>query len=193
MMEAAIDNLPDDPEDPESHLWQAAVRDVKPIRRLPSSRKAGSAPARKIPAGPVIRETVMLPGLDKKAGFKAKKQGHDVDARTLDKFRRGQMPIQARMDLHGMTQDKAHKVLNKFIKSSYDQGCRCVLIVTGKGESTRTDDADWWVAPRGVLRDMVPIWLGQEPLAPMVLQTSVAQIKDGGAGALYVLLRRQRL
>ena len=88
------------------------------------------------------------------------------------------------MDLHGMTQDQAHRALNAFIDASSHAGRRCVLVITGKGG--RGDGSV------GVLREQVPRWLNQAPLRPLVLAFSYATPKDGGEGALYVLLKRKR-
>ena len=94
------------------------------------------------------------------------------------RFIRGQIPIEARLDLHGMTQDKAHARLNQFIVSSYNKGFRKVIVVTGKG--------------LGILQTAVPKWLNDNDLRAYILSFSYAQPQDGGDGALYVLLRRNR-
>jgi DNA-nicking Smr family endonuclease len=101
-----------------------------------------------------------------------------VDRRTAMRLHRGQMEIQARLDLHGRTQDDAYRALCSFIDGAHGAGRRSVLIITGKGQ--------------GVLKNAVPRWLNQPPLRGRILSFSYAQQKDGGAGALYVLLRRDR-
>jgi len=92
------------------------------------------------------------------------------------------MPIEARLDLHGMTQDEAHRALDRFIPAMREDGRRAVLIITGKG--TREGG--------GVLRQAVPRWLDEARLRPHVLAIEEARPQHGGAGALYVLLRRKR-
>lgn len=104
-----------------------------------------------------------------------------VDRRTADRFRRGRMTIDGRIDLHGMTQEQAHIALHHFIESRYAVGARSVLVITGKG-----------ARGEGVLRRAVPRWLNDARLRPLILSFSYAQIPDGGDGALYVLLRRHR-
>lgn len=104
-----------------------------------------------------------------------------VDRRTADRFRRGKMAVDGRIDLHGMTQEQAHGALHHFIESRYATGARCVLVITGKG-----------ARGEGILRRAVPRWLNDARLRPLILSFSHAQIPDGGEGALYVLLRRQR-
>ncbi|MFT6581699.1 MAG: DNA-nicking Smr family endonuclease [Alphaproteobacteria bacterium] len=101
-----------------------------------------------------------------------------VDRRTAMRLHRGQMEIQARLDLHGRTQDDAFRALCSFIDGAHGAGRRSVLIITGKGQ--------------GILKNAVPRWLNQPPLRARILSFSYAQQKDGGAGALYVLLRRDR-
>lgn len=101
-----------------------------------------------------------------------------VDRRTTDRLRRGRMAIEGRLDLHGHSQESAHRALNAFIHAAHDQGKRCVLVVTGKG--------------KGILQSGVPRWLNEPDLRRKVLSIEYAQQKDGGTGALYVLLRRHR-
>lgn len=101
-----------------------------------------------------------------------------IDRRTNDRLRRGKMEIEGRLDLHGHSQESGHRALNSFIHTSHDQGKRCVLVVTGKG--------------KGILQSAVPRWLNEPGLRHKVLSIEYAQQKDGGTGALYVLLRRHR-
>ncbi len=92
------------------------------------------------------------------------------------------MPIDGRLDLHGMTQDAAHRALVSFLGEAQGAAKRCVIVITGKGLG-----ADGSV---GVLREAVPRWLNEPELRGRILTFSHAQPKDGGTGALYVLLRR---
>ncbi len=101
-----------------------------------------------------------------------------IDGSTQRRLFRGEVPIDLRLDLHGMTAARAHKQLIQFIVSSANDGCRCVLVITGKGS--------------GVLNGHVPNWLKQLPLSLHVLALAEARPKDGGGGAFYVLLRRKR-
>lgn len=104
-----------------------------------------------------------------------------MDRRTAERFRRGQMAIEARVDLHGQTREAALRQLSRFLRQSSAAGRRCVLVITGKG-----------TGGTGVLRREFPIWLEAADLRPLVLGIAPAQAKDGGSGAFYVLLRRQR-
>ncbi|MDC1381966.1 Smr/MutS family protein [Candidatus Puniceispirillum sp.] len=101
-----------------------------------------------------------------------------IDGGTQKRLFRGEVLVDRRIDLHGLTTVNAESKLKQFIEiASYD-GCRCVLVITGKGA--------------GVLQRHVPNWLKKPPLAPHVLALAEARPKDGGGGALYVLLRRKR-
>ncbi len=107
----------------------------------------------------------------------------DVDGRTLDRLKRGQLRPQARLDLHGMTQDEAHRALIEFISDTQAAGKRCVIIITGRGRISEGG---------GVLRNQTPNWLNTPAVRSRVLAFATAQPRDGGSGALYVLLRRLR-
>lgn len=106
-----------------------------------------------------------------------------VDRRTVERMRRGKLPIDARLDLHGSYQDAAQADLNAFISSCAATGCRTVLVITGKG-SVREGG--------GVLRRRLPDWLNQPACRPHVLAFATARPEHGGSGAFYVLLRRGR-
>lgn len=111
-----------------------------------------------------------------------------VDKRTAQRMRRGQLAIEARIDLHGMTEADAHGALSAFLSGAQAAGRRCVLVVTGKGARGGEGDG----RGTGVLRRNVPRWLNQAPNRARVLAFSHAQPRDGGEGALYVLLKRRR-
>ncbi len=111
-----------------------------------------------------------------------------MDARAYVRMRRGRLVPEARMDLHGMTVAEAHSALIAFVMRAHGAGLRLVLVITGKGKSG-PDLAGG--APRGgVLRHQVPHWLQLPPLGSRVLQVAEAHISHGGAGAIYVYLRR---
>ncbi len=108
-----------------------------------------------------------------------------VDKRTNQRLIRGKLPIEGRLDLHGHTRETAHRALEAFINGSFSAGKRCVIVITGKGLRLETGDI-------GVLRQAVPQWLNGPALRSKVLAYSHATPKDGGEGALYVLLKRKR-
>jgi DNA-nicking Smr family endonuclease len=110
-----------------------------------------------------------------------------TDGRTGERLRRGRMPIEARLDLHGMSQPQAHAALLAFVERGYAEGRRCLLVITGKGGGKLAD-----AQPYGILRRVVPEWLNTPGLRPKLLAVTTAQPQHGGDGALYVLLKRRK-
>lgn len=106
-----------------------------------------------------------------------------LDRRTAERLRRGALAIDGRLDLHGMTQEEAHRALDAFLARAAQAGKRCVLVITGKGGRSLGD---------GVLRAAVPRWLNEAPNRGRLLAFAPAQPQHGGAGALYLLLKRRR-
>jgi DNA-nicking Smr family endonuclease len=94
---------------------------------------------------------------------------------------RGQIRPEAALDLHGHTLAKAHAALHRFIARMQGHGAHCVIVITGRGAQDGP-----------TLRAEVPRWLNEPALRKLILGFSEAQPQDGGAGALYVLLRRAR-
>lgn len=120
-----------------------------------------------------------------------------LDHRLAERLRRGRLPIEGRLDLHGLTQAEAHLRLDAFLAGAHRSGKRCVLVITGKGtaraESASASGARFALPEgRGVLRQLVPRWLGEGANARRVLAVFPAQPRHGGEGALYVYLRRPR-
>jgi DNA-nicking Smr family endonuclease len=113
-----------------------------------------------------------------------------LDKRTHDRLRRGKKAPEARIDLHGMTAAQAHGALRGFIRSSHARGLRLVLVITGKGNTTR-EEIGIMPTRNGVLRHALPQWLGAPDMHPMILQISAAHRRHGGGGAYYVYLRKR--
>jgi len=162
--------------DDDSAVWRSVTADVKPLRGR-NRPKAATPPA---PAPGVKPPTVSTVPAPARKPPEPLKLGHaaGVDKRTAERLRRGQMSIEARLDLHGHTRESAHRALSGFLAAAWESGRRTVLIVTGKGQ--------------GILKDAVPRWLNESPNRGRILLVAQAQPKDGGGGALYVLLRRRR-
>ena len=158
-------------------LWQEAVRDVRPLH---DSRAAisGAPRRRKEAVSARVEESIAtpprMPPLDHFAG---------IDRANAERLKRGLHKIEARLDLHGMTQTDAHRALSAFIAKSHDAGRRCVLVITGRGLGQREP---------GVLKSSVPRWLEEPELRRQILAIAQAQPHHGGAGASYLLLRRRR-
>jgi len=113
-----------------------------------------------------------------------------MDRKAFTRMKRGKLRPEGRIDLHGMTLDKAQPALVRFILSAQASGKRLVLVITGKGKPA--DRPGPIPVPYGVIKHQVPQWLAMPPLAQAVLQINPAHISHGGAGALYVYLRRGR-
>ena len=193
--------------DEEAALWQRVARDVEPLAQHADppeddatgeaappppppeddatgeaappppppavARKArkGAAPA----AAPLPpRPSPALPRLDPVAPA-------GLDRRTARRLKRGQLAVEARLDLHGKTQDQAHDALRRFIRESRMARRRCVQIITGKGSVASGEG--------GVLRRMTPRWLNEPGLRRHIVAIANAPASGGGAGALYVLLK----
>jgi DNA-nicking Smr family endonuclease len=100
----------------------------------------------------------------------------------------GRVPVEAVLDLHGMTQAQAHVALHRFLVGAQRQGSRLVMVVTGKGARERGRRVD--AAEPGVLRRAVPFWLRDGTMRAIVIGFEEAAHGHGGTGALYVRLRR---
>ena len=105
-----------------------------------------------------------------------------LDRNLMRSLRRGDFALQGRLDLHGMTQAQAKEAVDRFLSDSRRSGKRCVLIVHGRGLNSQDQIP--------VLKQQVKGWLSQKRLGSMVLAFATARPQDGGAGAVYVLLRR---
>lgn len=115
-----------------------------------------------------------------------------VDRRTAQRLARGQMPIEGRIDLHGMTQAKARRALERFLADAEGAGRRCVLVITGKGAERDSGESAMPDRDTGVLRRSLPRWLALPGLRERVVAYCPAIPRHGGAGAFYILLRRRR-
>lgn len=110
-----------------------------------------------------------------------------MDQKLRRKIARGRISIDATLDLHGMRQHEAHSALIHFVSTAFYRGDRNILVITGKGVK-RTGYAEF--EQKGVLRHLVPAWLKEPALVHMVAGTDGAAQHHGGAGALYVRLKR---
>jgi DNA-nicking Smr family endonuclease len=99
--------------------------------------------------------------------------------------------IDGRIDLHGMRQSEAYPALRRFLFACAVRGDRNVLVITGKGTRAEMERMrDFTAEQRGVLRRLVPLWLGEPELRGMVISYTTAGPRHGGDGALYVRLRK---
>jgi DNA-nicking Smr family endonuclease len=161
-------------------LWSLVTRTAKPLKGKLSVTPVEPEPVEK--REPPKQPSVQLPAAPA-AKPKVQHVSHSLDDQTLDKLSKGRLPIEGRVDLHGMTQDEAYSLLYSFLHRAHAGGVRYVLIITGKGSSSGGD---------GVLRRSVPAWLSTPAFRLIVSSHDHAARHHGGSGALYVRLRRTR-
>jgi DNA-nicking Smr family endonuclease len=176
----------------EERLWSLVARTVRPLRtgghvqkpaietpRKPGVRDAPRPMKGKAPVGP----NVATPGQRPPTGPALS----PIMRKEKQKLARGHAAIDARIDLHGMTQTEAHAALRSLLHSSQAKGAKFVLVITGKGAPSA------WRGDRGVLRRQVPMWLALPEFRRYVLGFDVADTGHGGEGALYVRLRKAKV
>ena len=162
-------------------LWSLVARTATPLKgKAPAANPvpevsvpaeapapvAAPSPIPLVPATPVKRPPSLI-----------------LDAPTHGKIARGRLPIEGRVDLHGLFQDEAYALLLSFLRRAYAGGARHVLVITGKGSSSGGE---------GILRRSVPAWLATAQFREFVSGYDHAARGHGGAGALYIRLKRNR-
>lgn len=156
----------------EQKIWSMVAATVHPLpgrsSPKPSRPQTLDAPAR------------IEPKRAEEARQRLREALEGIEPNRRHRIAREREEIGARIDLHGMTQDRARAALEAFVLRAFDDGWRAVLVITGKG-----------VQGDGVLRKRVPDWLGAPHLAHVVAGLSEAARHHGGAGALYVALKRK--
>lgn len=184
----------------EKALWNKVTRDVRAL--APDTEGAADAPAPEPAPGPpapakrVRRAAQAAPAPPPPPRAKLKplppspfKSG---DPALDRKARRGRMPPERTLDLHGLTQRSARARLISFLKSASADGLRCVLVITGKGPPDgAAHDPNTEQSPRGVLRLRFIEWIGEDGLRALVTRVAQAAQGDGGRGAFYVFLKRR--
>ncbi len=177
----------------ELELWRHVAKTVQPLRPdkpkvNPRKHAAETAPAAPPPPGKLKKAKAPLPPPAAAPAPPPNQPhhlthglSHGIDRRQAERFRKGKLAIEGKIDLHGRTQQVAHDDLLGFLRRARDHGKRCVLVVTGKGMTS---------SKAGVLRQAVPRWLNEPAFRPLVLAFDYAEPQHGGEGALYVLLKR---
>ena len=174
-------------------LFLHAVADVTPLEARARERVASPAPA--TPGRPVTHpDAEALAELCELVNGSAPfdiTNGDDyiegvavgVDPRLVRRLRAGEFVYQAHLDLHGLVSEEARRAVESFLTQAYQSGKRCVLIIHGRGHNSKDQIP--------VLKSRLTVWLARGQWARRVLAFTSARACDGGAGALYVLLRRQ--
>jgi len=170
----------------ERELWESVAKQTKPLRKKPRGTHAQAPP---IEAKPAPTRSAAVPK-SQPAAKPAKAARPDpplapLGRRERSQLSRGTKDIDARLDLHGMTQDRAHRTLFAFLQRANSNGLTFVLVITGKGRASGAE------SERGVLRRQVPQWLSLPEFRSLVVGYEEAHIGHGGEGALYVRVRRR--
>jgi DNA-nicking Smr family endonuclease len=162
-------------------LWSTVTRSIAPLRNseplADEEPEAGGSAAP--PAARPIRP-LAAPAREAEPPMLA-----PLGRRARTRITRGREAIDARLDLHGLTQSEAHARLLHFLRSAASRGARLVLVITGKGARGEEE--------RGVLKRQVPQWLRLPEFRSLVIGYEDAHAADGGEGALYVRLRRSKV
>jgi DNA-nicking Smr family endonuclease len=157
-----LDAEPDDPPAvPSVASAQAAQGKARPAKPPPMPPKSAPQPPAMLPLAPLVR-------------------------REKQRLARGTADIDARIDLHGMTQAEAHGALARFLRRAQGDGAKFALVITGKGARGAEH------GERGVLRRQVPLWLKLPEFRDLVIGFENAHAAHGGDGAFYVRVRRGR-
>ena len=177
----------------EEELWSVAVDGARPLPDRSARVKPGPQPLSVVPArlDPELEAYDELRALvTGEVAFDIKDSdefieghAHGLDTHVVRKLRRGEFAVQAHLDLHGLLKDEAKAELDGFLTRSRQQGKRCVLVVHGRGLHSKDQ------VP--VLKEALKRWMASERFARHVLAFATARPHDGGAGAVYVLLKRQ--
>ena len=214
-------DAPDEGDDGE-RLWQKLAAGVKPLGETKHKRHASPSPLERevsrakrgterglaadtplahTPSAGAAPRHLPLKGGGKPSGPPPLVPGQlaGLDRRSGERLRKGQMPVEAKLDLHGMTQQAAHGAVARFVELQHAAGARCVLIVTGKGgkatdpfQPKAVPDRFTFSGGRGVLKEALPRWLNEPRLRAHIIAVQPASRTHGGEGAVYVLLKRKR-
>lgn len=203
-------------------LWNKVVAGAKPLPGSPApetdtavgrvispdlapDKASGAEPPVDLPLAPLPRFTPPASRGNARGGkgsvsFELADQaprhvGHPepgLDRRTAQRLRKGERAPDARIDLHGMTADRAHRALDRFMDQAVAQGLRCVLVITGKGGRSAPEDAFFMRPDQGVLRQAAPRWITSGRHRSRIVGIYQAHQRHGGGGAFYVYLKRSR-
>ncbi len=154
----------------ERQVWKKVARTVSPRRK-----EKGKGSAKPLPSREDFANMLRLPPETKEA---PRNISGSLDENRDKKTRRGLVNIDAKIDLHDLTQDKAKAALQKAVMRASNRNHKCLLVVTGKG-----------VRLNGVLRRNFTGWLNDPVIRPLIANYAQAHIKHGGTGAWYVFLK----
>lgn len=173
-------------------LWAYAMRDV-------TSLTPSKPVSKEILPTKLVKKTAQKPQKQKERNTlsaqstvpKQTRHDYQIHKKDIQKLKTRKTPIDARLDLHGMSRNGAYDSLKNFIINAYKRNLKCVLIITGKGNA-KHGNVPLLEQTHGILKMSVPQWLAEPEFHPYILSYSWAKPKDGGEGALYVILRRNK-
>lgn len=170
--------------DQDDALWQAVSSSVRPLKskKVPAAFKAKHVSIEK-----KLTVAVERPSQDPDIDYSTLEELsagdiHHMDKNTAQRFRNGEMEIEAVLDLHGYTLERGEQALRRFILTQSKRNARCLLVITGKGG----------IFGRGIIKAELPLWLNLPEIRSLILSYVPAKPKDGGEGAFYILLKRNR-
>jgi DNA-nicking Smr family endonuclease len=165
-------------------LWSTVTRSIAPLREGVGEPDIETEPAAAEKPRPAARKPKPIAMPAPPPAKPAPPSLTPLGRRMRQRVARGKEAIDARLDLHGLTQSEAHAALLHFLRKASAREARLVLVITGKG--ARGD------GERGVLKRRVPHWLALPEFRSFVIGYEDAHVAHGGEGALYVRLRRMR-
>lgn len=167
-------------------LWESVAKQTRPLRNKPRLKAQAIATTldpslipKPAPSSPQVASS-------KRSSIPGPPPLAPLPRRERSQLSRGKKQIDARLDLHGMTQTRAHRELSSFLHRSHSAGFTFVLVITGKGKIGAESE-------RGILRRQVPQWLALPEFRALVVGFEQAHIGHGGEGALYIRIRRARI
>jgi DNA-nicking Smr family endonuclease len=174
----------------EEELFTRAMQDVAPLRGsgreiapvARSSKNRPSAPPVSPSFGELLEKNIQFDLESTHEYIQGNIRG--LNQKTFRRLKAGAFSVEAHLDLHGHTLDQARISFLDFLRETYLQGMRCILIIPGRGKNSPLE--------MGILRQGVQSWLTRDPVKRIVLAFCTAQPRHGGAGALYVLLRKHK-
>ncbi|WP_417414825.1 Smr/MutS family protein [Hoeflea sp.] len=165
-------------------IWARITRTIEafPGKQIPEDDWFAVEPQPPVP--PAVPERPAKPAQPAPAAHTpARKPPHPIEKPVIRKLARGRLPIDGRIDLHGLTQSEAHNLLFGFLARAHERGLRHVLVITGKGASRGSE---------GALKRAVPVWLTKPEFRFLISGYEDAARSHGGEGALYIRLRREK-
>ncbi|MGF0539757.1 Smr/MutS family protein [Agrobacterium sp. ES01] len=170
-------------------LWGKVARSTRPMPgRLEDLIEFEAAfiepePENKAPPSKKVPVSLAEKAAQAEAAKKDRRVHHPFERPVKRKLSRGHLPLEARVDLHGLYQSEAHGVLLDFLMRAHDRGMRHVLVITGKGSSMGSE---------GALKRAVPLWFSKPEFRNLISSYEPAAQKHGGEGAMYIRLARHR-